>query len=359
MAAFFKMVLAFFMAITQFIVPTFATLFGGGEEAFFEQWSAQQEYTSDYAAVLEKTPGKDFVVLNLTDVQLHDMESFGEAGALAKANIEKLVADTKPDLVTLTGDNAWNSLSYLELIKVMESLDIPWAPVMGNHDGQGTPGEFWCAYQFANAKNCLFKFGPSEMGYGNYIINITENGKIVHTLFMMDTHSGVEEDGINGKADSGYDNLWPAQFDWYKWAVNGIAKLAGHTVESTCMFHIPLVEYDIAYKATYDVASNTYIDEYAQNSFGVNHEGVCCATANNGFFALCKELGSTKNIIVGHDHVNCSSILWDGIRLSYGLKCGSGCYWESGMNGGTTLSINSDGVGTVEHHFIDPASLDY
>ena len=118
---------------------------------------------------------------------------------------------------------------------------------MGNHDGQGCPSEFWCAYNFAQAKNCLFKFGPRGMGYGNYIVNITENGEIIHSLFLMDTHSDVEEDNINGAAGSGYDHLWKDQFDWYSWAVDGIEAAAGKQVESTVIFHIPLYEYKLAY----------------------------------------------------------------------------------------------------------------
>ena len=66
-------------------------------------------------------------------------------------------------------------------------------------------------------------------------------------------------------------------------------------------------------------------------------------------------LGSTKNMIVGHDHVNSSSMVVDGIRLSYGLKCGSGCYWEPEMSGGSTLTISSDGTGTFAHVYIAPA----
>ena len=58
----------------------------------------------------------------------------------------------------------------------------------------------------------------------NYIINITEKGKIIHTLFMMDTHSYIERE-VDGEIETFYDHLWDNQQEWYKWAVNGIKEL--------------------------------------------------------------------------------------------------------------------------------------
>ena len=348
----FSVALAFIMSLGQIIAP-----FTANQAKCFEKWSAGDKFETSYCAELKKNPDKDFVVLNIADVQLNDTELYDGSWDLAKTTIKSAVKQTAPDLITLTGDNAWGMLSYIELCKYIDSFGIPWAPVMGNHDGQNTPSEFWCAYQFTTAKNCLFKFGPEDMGYGNYIINITENGKIIHSLFMMDTHSNADDTDagkINLGADgsAGYDHLWKNQFEWYEWAVNGITKSAGKTVESTVFMHIPTVEYSTYYAQYYDSDNDCWKDEYKADCFGVNHEEVCCANGNNGFFDLCKKLGSTKNIIVGHDHVNSSSMLVDGIRLSYGLKCGSGCYWEPEMSGGSTLTISSDGSAEFEHVYL-------
>ena len=347
-----------FTAFSMLIGPLFGIISHGGKNGCFEKWSKDQTFTRDYAVEIEKDPDRDFVILNLTDIQLGD-SALDEEGEMVKRNTDRIVEMTKPDLITVSGDNAVSTFSYIQTIKWLDSYGIPWAPVMGNHDGQGCPSEFWCAYDFSTAKNCLFKFGPRDMGYGNYIVNITENGEIIHSLFMMDTHSDIEKDNINGKAGSGYDHLWENQFDWYSWAIDGIEAVAGKPVESTVIFHIPLYEYKLAYsEATGGADWNAdhdlpYVGEYAETSFGRMHEGICCAPENNGFFALLKEKGSTKNVVCGHDHVNDFSILYDGIRLTYGVKDGPGCYWEPEMNGGTTLSIDSDGHVTVEQHYVD------
>lgn len=358
MKAYLKTIIAVLVSLWQILSPLGAVVLKGGEENFFEKWSPSQEYTDDYAVSFEKDPDRDFVILNITDVQFERFEAYAPFADAATETIDRLVEEVNPDLITFTGDIGYCTSAYLKIIKDIDKYGIPWAPVMGNHDGTCCISEFWCAYRLYKAKNCIFKFGPEGMGYGNYIISIKENGKAIHSLFMMDTHCDLRDEGnINGALNSGYDNLWENQLEWYKWAVNGIEKLEGRNVESTVFMHIPLVEFRTAWNEAYDSTNGKYKDEYADTSFGVNHEAICCPTANNGFFSLCRELGSTKNIVCAHDHVNCASILYDGIRLTYALKTGPGGYWEEEMNGGTKLTVKSDGSITTEHIYVDPNTL--
>ena len=368
-----RLVIAFIMAIPTFITPYVHMALRGGVDSFFENWSVNDTYKADYAVELKKDPDKDFVVLNFADIQLNPKESYGDYGAMAMETIERCVEDVMPDLITLSGDNAWGGdLSYVWVVKMIDSLGIPWAPVMGNHDGSNgkVTKEFWCSYLLDNAKNCLFQYGPKDMGFGNYVINITENGKVIHSLFMMDSHSDADDTeagkinyGPNG--ETGYDHFWANQIEWYEWAVKGIARQAGRTVESSVIMHIPVYEYRDAAKMACDltfeegregdmraVTASTIKPEYADNAFGSLEEGVYSAEGNNGFFAKCKELGSTKNMICGHDHVNDLSVEYQGIRLSYALKCGAGCYWNSEKNGGSVLTINSNGSAKFSHHYI-------
>ncbi len=353
MGAILKMIMAFMMSFLQFMAPINNFIDAGGEASYFTKWNLKTEFTESAYTVIEKDPTKDFVILNLTDVQLGEDEVFSEVGTRANNMIASLIEKTQPDLITLTGDNAWGTVAYMELINYIDSFGIPWAPIMGNHDGEGCVSEFWAAELFTQAENCLFQFGPENMGYGNYILNVIENGKIIHTLFMLDTHSNRDytlEDGT--VLEDEYDHLWPLQMNWYKWAVNGIAQQEGKVVESTCFMHIPVIQYRYAWDDAWDEEAQSFRPEYAENAFGKNSEWVCSAPVDNGFFDLCKELGSTKNMIVGHDHVNSSSIVYEGIRLTYGLKLGEGCYFEDGMTGGTTLTINSQGNVTTEHHYM-------
>ena len=349
-----KLVLAFILSLGQFLNPFFTFFFHDGIDNYYEEWTPGMNYTEDYAFTLEKDPNKDFVVLNFADVQLSANEVYGEKGRIAEATIKKAIEEVKPDLITLTGDNAWCKSGYMRLVKFIDSFDIPWAPVMGNHDGDNGKKiyENWCAYQIFDCENSIFKFGPEGMGVGNYIINITENGKIIHSIYMLDSHTDTSLEC------GGYDHLWDNQLRWYKWAVKGTNKLAGKNVESSIFFHIPCIQYRSAWnEAKYNEETGKYDNPLYADSFGYNTEWICSPDYDSGFFALVKELGSTKNIIAGHDHINCSSIMYQGVRLSYSLKCGPGCYWDETMNGGSTLTIGSDGHATFAHHFVDPNAL--
>lgn len=358
-----KLILTYIMCLSQILAPVEIMLTPGGEASYFTEWSVNDTFDAEDYIELEKQEGKDFVILNLTDVQLSDTKAYGELGECSEDLITKLIEDNQPDLITLSGDNAWDTAAYMRLIEFLDSFGIPWAPVMGNHDGQGCISEFWVAYNLIQAENCLFQFGPADMGYGNYIINITENGEFVHTLFMMDTHDSDEFVLEDGTVVDGYDHLWSNQQKWYKWAVEGIAEMAGRTVESTAIMHIPVYEYLAAWDSV-SVEAEGYEfgvvgSQYADIAGGRKLEESCPSPVNNGFFGLCKELGSTKTILVGHDHKNDFYVEYEGITLAYAVKSGFGSYWLEDMIGGTTLTVNSAGNVDLEQHYYDLAANDW
>lgn len=348
-----KLVLAFFLSLVQILSPVAALVMNFGEDKFFSEWSASDKFTTDYCAEISKNPNEDFIILNLADIQLKDDLLYEDRGEQTAKMIDDLVRETNPDLITLTGDNAWGTVAYIKLVEQIDAYDIPWAPVMGNHDGQCCINEFWAAHLLFKAENCLFEFGPENMGYGNYIINITENGEIIHTLFMVDTHNNADFILEDGSTVSGYDHLWNNQIEWYKWAVNGISEVSGKTVESSIFMHIPVFEYKDAWNKYYgSLETGTLAPEVAPEAIGVCGENVSCSPVNNGFFSVCKELGSTKNIFVGHDHANNFQIYYDGIRLNYTLKTGYGAYYTDGLVGGTVITIGSDGAAYAEHCYL-------
>ncbi len=355
--AIIKLIFAMIFSLSTILTPVEGFISSGGESTYFTQWSEEDTFDIDDYATLEKTPGEDFVVLNLTDVQVDEDEIYDDEGKYSEQLITKMIEDYQPDFITMSGDNAWGSMSYLELIELMESFDIPWAPIMGNHDGQGCISEFWAAYNLAEAENCLFEFGPEGMGYGNYIVNIKEGDKLVHTFYMMDTHDGAEFVLDDGTTVEGYDHLWYNQLLWYEWAVKGIAEEAGYVVPSTAVFHIPVCEINDAWKMVSipsdDNEFGEVAPEYADTVQGGFGEEPCPAPVNNGFFDLCKELGSTKTIVFGHDHRNDLVVPYEGITLAYGVKSGFGSYWDFDMIGGTTLTIDSLGQVDVEQHYYD------
>ena len=354
-----KQLVSLLLSLFEIAVPFAAQKLSNDGEKYMYEWSSDLEFSDEHFVEIEKTPGKDFKILNLTDIQLYDSEIYEKDGIGEDCHnlVKQLIEDERPDLITLSGDCFCSTLSTLDLIDILESYEIPWAPVFGNHEG-GNQGEwqFWAAWHLANAKHSLFEFGPKDMGYGNYIINLTENDKVIHSFYMMDTHGTIGSfDGKNGKTYYYYDHLWDNQIAWYEWAVHGNERLAGHPVQSTAIMHIPLREYGDAWKSVSTKEKGPGIQyglldpQYSDIAFGLCRWGGGWPKENNGFFDKVKELGSTKDIIAGHDHYNDSSVLYEGVRLTYSLHTGFGGYYWEDLYGGTVLTIDSEGK-TNTHH---------
>lgn len=318
-----------------------------------DHWYSKMEYTKDYAINIEKEPGKDFEILTISDTQLSDTaDLFGLIGNPLES-IEKLVEERKPDLIIVMGDVTWMMLtkvSVKQFVSFMDKLNIPWAPIMGNHEDEKEQGYAcsvdlnWVADEFMKSKCCLFKKGPNNIGgVGNYVINITENGKIKESLILMDSHAGRVYPESNNEIK--YDYIYDSQMDWYRWVVEGNKKLnGGENVESMVFMHIPLQEYDDAYNAWEESGFDP------EMGFGEKNEPCCPGYVNTGMFDLIKELGSTKYVFAAHDHKNNYSVNYQGIQLTYTTKTGDRCSYQEGLTGGTRITIG-DNV-NIAHDYI-------
>lgn len=333
----------------------------------------------DYIVTISKQEDKPFQVLNLADIQFGDFHDIGKR-TFTEDTIRAVIAETEPDLITLTGDQVWtkhSKYSIRHLVSFLDSFGIPWAPVMGNHDAEGNADAQYIADLYLDAEHCLFRKEPSNIGgVGNYVINIMEGNRIFHSLIMMDSGMGrnysalgqdailsyeldddfeLKRDGagnpIEREIGHNFDFLSIGQIAWYRSVVERIKlhnQSAGGGVPTSSLFlHIPLPEYYIAY-VDYLLSGK----DPSYGVFGALREDVCCAKINSGMFDALLEEGSTKFVFAGHDHVNDLSILYKGIRLTYGLKTGDRCYFEEGVNGGTLMTIGD----TVEirHVYVNP-----
>ncbi len=311
-------------------------------EVSTDHWHSKMEYTKDYAFSVEKQPGKDFEILTFSDTQLSDTADFFGLIGNPYETMEKLVEEKKPDLIIVMGDVTWMMLtkvSVKQFVKFMDGFGIPWAPIMGNHEDEKEQGypcsvdKNWVADEFLKSEHCLFKKGPNNIGgVGNYVINVTENGKTVETLVLMDSHAGRAYPELGGEIK--YDYIYDSQMDWYKWIIEGEKKLnGGKAPESMLFIHIPLCEYDDAYNMWEQSGFDPAI------GFGEKNESVCPGYQNSGMFDLIKELGSTKYVFAAHDHANNFSVQYEGVQLTYTMKTGDRCSGKEELNGGTRIYI--------------------
>lgn len=321
-------------------------------EKHVEVWSSGQEFDISTIQTVEKDPNEDFKILVFVDTQLWMDPSDNNA---CYEQMRALVEKTQPDMLATVGDNISGVTSRFllkDFIEVMDSFELPWTVVFGNHDDEIPMTTLnWQGDQYMESEYCLFQKGPSNLyGCGNYAVNITENGSPVYTLFMFDNGRYTEyDDGSTKEIYMGYE-----QIAWYEWNVKGIAAAAGKTVPSMVFSHFAQPEFKEALEqyAVYHEADGSYTVPEAYG-FGSCDYLPGCAPVKSGFFDKCRELGTT-HMICGHDHENNAVITYEGVTMAYGMKTGpSPAPWNSAEEtGGTLVTIHTEGsnaAASVEH----------
>lgn len=303
-----------------------------------------------------------------TDVHLANAQEIAP-GTIAYRTIDYAMENTNPDLCVFTGDFAWGVATTEALCSFMDSYEKPYYFILGNHDHDAASSN-----NIADAINSSeyghFELGPRSLeSDGNYVVKIkNSSGELVHGLIMMDTRNkatvdpnnveyvtecvpGVKYGSYGDKTtycdgNSGYDGVRGPQLEWYEDTVDEL------DVESTLFVHAGFEEYCKAYEAymrAVNASDTALINSFAPIGNCTMGEPVCGSANNFGFFDLIKEHGLTKNVICGHDHANDFSLLYEGVRLTYALKVGSGSYWVESTSGYTEYTIDSTGSTTTNH----------
>lgn len=293
-----------------------------------------------------------YKILQITDVHILNDE---KKDAKAFKTITAMVETTNPDMIILTGDltsEKENFTAFKTGCAFLESFNIPWAFVFGNHEGldiKYEENEVLDPEKIADRQtlsdyleslpNCIYEAGDENAdGMGNYYYNVTDdNGKVITSLIMMDSHRYDEENG-------GYDHFHDNQIEWYENTIKSIAKDVNgdesKVVPSLAFFHVPMQEYMTAY----DEAKGT--DKLLWGFRFLNEDGT--PAVDDQMFEKMVELGSTKACFAGHDHMNNFSVNYQGIRLTYGLSCDHNIYMVP-LRGGVLINVKNDGSFTTQH----------
>lgn len=297
--------------------------------------------------IVEVPEGREPVILQLTDMQIIDASQCRTEDRIGSSSKEywgadkkdercydylrEIIDSVKPDLILITGDLVYGEFddsgeSLLELIEFMESCKTPWAPVFGNHDNESKKGVDWQCDQLEAAENCLF-LQRDLTGNGNYTVGIEQGGKLKRVFFMLDSNgcgAASAESLANGHTKTGV-GFGEDQIKWYKNVAGEIKKHSPETKLSFA-FHIQLSVFGEAF-AKYDTDGKTekvFIDR-AENRIDGDLGFIGAAMkspwdSDKAIWNGLKNLG-VDSIFVGHEHANSASIMLDGIRLQYGMKC--------------------------------------
>ena len=284
------------------------------------------------------------VILQITDTQLIDgsqCRTEDRIGASAQVfwgpdrrdeecydYIRETVEAVKPDLILLTGDIIYgefddNGENFASIVEFMDSFDIPWAPIFGNHEAESKKGVDWQCAQLESAKNCLF-VQRELTGNGNYTVGIEQGGELTRVFFMLDSNgcNGASAESLANahfKMSSGFAN---DQIRWYTDCINEIKKMSPDTKLSFA-FHIQLAVVVDAFEKYADENGTAHIDRLNSKSEG--DFGYISDNRNLGWdqgyvvWEGLKELG-VDSIFFGHVHTHSASIVYEGIRLQFGMK---------------------------------------
>ncbi len=300
--------------------------------------------------IVDVDSDRDPIVLQLTDPQIIDASQNparltaeqAEYWAKDKVNercydyIRETVQATNPDLILLTGDLVFGAFDHsgevwLSFIDFMDSFQIPWAPIFGNHDAGSKMGIDWMCDQLESAEYCLF-MQRELTGNSNYTVGIRQGDRLQRVFFMLDSNLYADmsdESNANGHctAEMGFK---PDQIRWYRKTAQQITALSPET-KLTFAFHIQLATFADAYKQygfvnyTSDKAPfkpvniDTHPDQ-AEGDFG--YIGTIFNTSfdsDGSIFAGIKKLG-VDSILVGHQHSISASVVYKGIRFQFGQK---------------------------------------
>ncbi len=308
-------------------------------------WGHQAEEFVDFVVDVEE--GRDSVVLQLSDTQIMDSSQMRRSDILSSTQqafyapdmtdercydyLREVIEATNPDLIIMTGDLIYGQFDdsgerFLELVSFMDSCQIPWAPIFGNHDSETKKGVDWQCDQFEAAEHCLFK--QRELtGNGNYTVGIRQGGVLKRVFFMMDSNgigSPSEETLANG-----HTSVTPGfamdQVEWFVETGKKIAR-AESGIKISFAYHIQSTPFATAYQkylSEGDGNSLINVDEIegkAEGDFGYM-EGRVRGSWDGDFWILDKMKGiGADSVFVGHEHCNSASVVYEGVRFQFGQK---------------------------------------
>ncbi|MBE6782654.1 MAG: hypothetical protein E7536_01420 [Ruminococcaceae bacterium] len=323
------------------------------------------------------TTDGDFRVMHITDIHIGGGFMSKTVDEKALNAVALMVTREKPDLVIATGDIAFsvpysagtfNNFSGAKAFaNLMESLGVYWDVTFGNHDAEAysyfdreSLAEF---YENEEYKYCLFQAGPEDVdGYGNHTIEVKNSeGVITQALIMIDSQAYVGGNNIIESIKGTYDNVHPNQVEWYESEIlrmnaeNEKINKDSAPVKSLAFFHIPLVEMDDAWA---EFRENDYKDtddfKYIEGIIAEQGRPVCCGYGEDDLFEKMVELGSTKAMFNGHDHVNSTTFEYKGIQFSYGYSIDyfaySGIDKLGSQRGCTMITCKPDSTFTIDKY---------
>ncbi len=320
----------------------------------------------------------DFKVMQLTDVHLGGGFLFADGDRKAIHAVAAMIEVEKPDLVIVTGDISFavpwagtldNSVAHGYFTRLMENLGVYYTVTFGNHDSEVYNYHNRAAvadmYSDEALEYCLFSPGPEDIfGECNHIITVKNSlGLITSSYVMIDSNAYKEGNVLGFLGD--YDNVHADQIEWYRETIAYYTEknntvynslddserpegFNSNAILSYMYMHIPPEEMLKAYNE----AKGGDISD--RNVYGIVGEGgqvVYSSEYPDMLFETVVEIGSTKGIFFGHDHLNSLRFTYEGVLLAYGYSIDYSAYagGTGYQRGCTLLTVDAEGEGQLRY----------
>ena len=288
----------------------------------------------------------EFRILQLTDIHLADKDDIQTHLDFMDLTIKQ----ANPDFIVITGDlfTFASQTTAQKLFKFIDSYGVDWTATIGNHDEQCYFNVDWLTGLLNSySEHCKFIDHQDDdvQGNSNFAINVKKAGSVFEELIIMDSNRYYYGSYF------GYDFFKENQIEWYK-------RLIKHSVDefgcndSLLFCHIPLPE-------IYDAWDEAKTGENGTELlYGERREDPCSPDFNSGFYTEIENLGHTKGMYFGHDHVNNFIINFrNKIHFGYGIKATDRIYYDEDMMGGRVIVLHDDHSLTYENIYHTYAEL--
>lgn len=248
-----------------------------------------------------------FRIAQITDVHLNHYP-FDENDQIILMDIKRALETLKPDLIMLTGDyvntyqNEQEEVIFRNFFAFLNQFHAPKAITYGNHDSERCLDRVDIEKIFNEIVVNRVKREDEAIieGLPHYTVSIKGNDGLSNVLYIMD--SGRTAPG----PDRTNDWMLPDQVKWFRKTSQRYAGMKHNLV----FMHIPLPEYD---RARVNIL-NGELREPGQL--------ISISRINTGLFSELFFSEQIDSVYCGHNHLNNAEMLWEGIRLIYGMFCG-------------------------------------
>ena len=265
-------------------------------------------------------------------------------------HIRSVMTQTHPDLIFLTGDLVYgefddNGSMFDRFCTFMDSFEIPWAPVFGNHDNESAMGVDWQCERLLASKHCVFARG-NVSGNCNYTLGIAAGDELLRVMYLLDSNGCRRSDDPKVMKEK---RLYRDQLTWLAERAE-VIKAPGF-----CCFHIPTKDFQNAMlsrgygETPHDLFSIGVSVPAKDDDFGCQLQPLRTMAISDLELVPLFHKAGVDGVFIGHYHSVNTCIRYEGIRWTFGLKTGQYDHHEPGQIGGTLV--------TLEHGSFDVAHV--